>query len=903
MDRVPKCSTLVKQAELKTIMDRVEFNESMSVPSAAEFQRRLDAFRERVDLTSCTTRSGAPFWLREVARQSHEDLGVLALLGPTGIGIAHDDAHQKRLRARFVPDPAALALVSLAGISQRDGLAIAISCPPVARHLPLLLIGASTLAETIRRHGDVQKSDGKGILVVSSDLDIRSRYCDLLVGAQQIEEVHPGSRLRPAGDRVALTSGRDLRASPGVCFYLPRGPLPESLDYKPSLILLDLRYGRTTQARATELIAWVKRIKGNSGMIALLSVGDTDTEGQLRSARFEIFPFNHQAVQTCRDNIAHVGATPDSDRLELSIQSATSHLDRQHTVLFVENSDEIVSLFNNIGEILEQNRKIDNADLNRARWILATLNQLPIPLAWYEQTAYGAGRQTLRLLIGRIGVLSRQERLGAVLQTLRVQFEILYRYMERQNPRAVAFAQQLGRLSTDLRRSVVVIVRDRITQRAVRTWIDLEGFRDCDWGNLVDVVSCPEYAPLACERYSRALICGALPRRYRWIAGSALADDVHWLLYPAEIEIVERQLGVFYSATVLDRQARERREAMSRLLGRTPSDSLVGAESIPTLLRLRVPERKKDARKPKPTAVGSGLADLTRILAELEKQRVQTVEVAQRILDHSWRTNDGDAETAEDIETDVDVNDWEVEALKVTVRSSVHGLGHILLKQDSPIECVSPNKPSDLRTIRPAELEPADVILRLDEGGRSSLFDKIVELAENQPQLSYLARFRKEWRDALDRLARDHITETGVDYGAILRKLRENGAPIQTELTVRNWLQDYVIGPENIKSIVAVGKATGLAAVIRGAREFDGAFRRIRGLHQGIGRRLTSSIRQHFKHFAAGASAPLEDPMTLDSRLGIPLDEMLETVEFLEVLSASDGAVTVSHSRIGRFYR
>jgi hypothetical protein len=93
-----------------------------------------------------------------------------------------------------------------------------------------------------------------------------------------------------------------------------------------------------------------------------------------------------------------------------------------------------------------------------------------------------------------------------------------------------------------------------------------------------------------------------------------------------------------------------------------------------------------------------------------------------------------------------------------------------------------------------------------------------------------------------------------------------------------------------------------LESVARSAKEFDRAFRRIRGIHQGIGRRLNTAIRQQFKNFAGNQpEAPEEVAPVLDSRLGLPLEELLETVEYLQVLSVSDAPAEISAAMLQRF--
>jgi hypothetical protein len=133
----------------------------------------------------------------------------------------------------------------------------------------------------------------------------------------------------------------------------------------------------------------------------------------------------------------------------------------------------------------------------------------------------------------------------------------------------------------------------------------------------------------------------------------------------------------------------------------------------------------------------------------------------------------------------------------------------------------------------------------------------------------------------------------------MLRELQTNGARIQTEQTVRNWALDYVIGPDEISSIVAVGRVSGVSVMVRQAKEFDQSFRRIRGIRQAIGQRLNNTIRKSFKTFAEGSVDPYA--FQLEDRLGIPVDELLETIDLAEVISINKQEQRMPFHSVGRF--
>jgi hypothetical protein len=145
-----------------------------------------------------------------------------------------------------------------------------------------------------------------------------------------------------------------------------------------------------------------------------------------------------------------------------------------------------------------------------------------------------------------------------------------------------------------------------------------------------------------------------------------------------------------------------------------------------------------------------------------------------------------------------------------------------------------------------------------------------------------------------------HRTAWGIEYGKVFHALQAAGAPISSEQTVRLWMHDQVIGPEAVESIEAVGQVSGSGALVAQAKRFDAAFRSIRAIHQGIGRRLSSAIRQSFRHLHFGEVKTRVE--RLDDRLGIPLDELVETVDLAEVLSVGSTTEKKSAQVVNRFY-
>src|SRR6185437_11476591 len=106
----------------------------------------VEKLRSEADFSQYLPKQGAPDWLLGLARVTRDDLGALAILGPSGVSV-RSDGYRSRLR----PDPASLYIAGLTDKVRGTGQGIAVAIPPTARHLPLLLASAAVLKSTLER--------------------------------------------------------------------------------------------------------------------------------------------------------------------------------------------------------------------------------------------------------------------------------------------------------------------------------------------------------------------------------------------------------------------------------------------------------------------------------------------------------------------------------------------------------------------------------------------------------------------------------------------------------------------------------------------------------------------------------------------------------------------------------
>lgn len=858
----------------------------------------LTRLRSQVDLSTYQTSDDAPGWLRALAENSLHQLGAMALIGPSGMSVTVEGG----MRLRAVLDPADLFLVGLCCQIRASGQKLAVGLPPISRHLPLLLAGSAVLDDVLIAATSQEAVDYGRVLVVSPDLDVRSRYCDLYVKSSPLDEAYPGSRMLPDGHMIALQQDRDPSQSNGVCFFLAGRQLPETIAIVPSLIIMDLRCA-CWSPRATDLIKWANKIRGKSGLVVLYSIGDRDTYSSFANHNFIDLPFDHAAIATCSNKVNQHPRPQKELLVDWRTEDANCFLERRHEIEVIPNCEAADRLICQIGKLIEEHSKIQSPDLNRARWLLAMFSQIPLPIRWYEETARSLGRSPLSRMIDYLGIKSRHiEGIGAVMQTLRMQFENLHHMLESSNPRAEALPTLLTRAVQEKSgdESLLLLVRDRVMARALESWLHLEALRDATWLQQVEIKCCSEFARLSASRHAISLINANFPRRYRWIAGAALGHKVIFLAYPHEIEVIENQLQHFYGDQALSYRRRKRALAVNQVCAVINEDKN-GSDSAISPLKLKKPQASIGKPIPKNIQTATDLSQLKDLLTAARKVTDRLENEAGNAGVSTWKEDSSDDELLFDgIESnDVAPTAEDFMCICVEVNSRVAGVGLIWLSTDEPVECVRAARPDDICRMIPTHLRPGDILLRMDDGGRTTLFDRIVELAEDQPEMQFLAGFRQIWRRSVQVVVSRFGGHYSTDYRAMLRVLQTNGARIQTEQTVRNWALDYVIGPDEISSIVAVGRVSGDSLMVRQAKDFDRSFRRIRGIRQAIGQRLNNTIRKSFKTFAEGSVDPYA--FELEDRLGIPVDELLETIDLAEVISVNKQEQRIPFHSVGKF--
>ncbi len=857
------------------------------------------ALRRQVDLSPYSFGETSPRWLLALTRYLSEDLGALAMLGPNGLNVLTRTGPD-----RVRPDALALCIAALASCSRQTGKHIALGLPPGARHLPLVIAAVSVLADALQRaqasaSGAFINANLSGVLVVSTDLDIRSRYCDLRVKDEALDNAFPGSRMRPTGEQIPLRSTHQNGIGRGVCFFLPPTDLPRP-TFRPALAILDLRYGRLTR-RAQDIVNWACSLHQQTEVLAIYTIGDRDTADALSNAQFQHVPIDHAALAACAEL-----KPPEISfsALDCNLIKKSTFLKREHEILAIEDP-ETESMLISARQMIEGQRGHEGAGLNRARWILATLSHMPVPLVWYEQTARNLGRSTIRRLADRLA-FRYDSGTGAAMQALKMQFDAIQMRMQGVNP----IAEQFRRLLPDIVQEAgetLILVRDKVFQRALQNWLDVEAFPNAKWLRNVEIRACADYAPIATQSYPLVLINGTLPRRYRWIAGAALGDLVKYLAYPSEIDAIEHQLQDVYGEVPNNRRADERERSLCGGILPVSTQPLRLATSRLPKLELKKPAIRPKPTKEKPTEFVTKVTDFQSLATALDAAKAQAHRAEKQAHEEQSKRREGWEESSEEDLQDGSISEAvigeghadDIPCFRFEIQSRKHGHGFIWLPPEQTVECLRKSGSGDsIERIAAKELTAGDFLIIIEEDTRGSLFDRIVQIAEDQPDLQYLASYRKQWQKAM-RILESKYECNRYGYTKLHADLRSNGSTIMTSVSVANWVLGRVMAPDDPSSIRAAGRLAGMDALDRDAKDFDRAFRTIRAIHQALGRRLSRLIRQSSRYVADPEEAATKE--TADDHIWLPVNELLETIDLAEIIARMPETTPINPAWVGRF--
>jgi hypothetical protein len=901
---------------------------------------------------SLEERPDAAEWIKDIAAAFRSDLGILALHGISGL--AEQLPGQSPIRIPLCGADDLILLLTHNAVKARQHLGIAV--PPGPIMMPMLIVCKTLLGDLLEQQGMLGNANPEssikklgGILLVSPDAEMRARYFSMRVGPESVVTSYSACRMRPDGTVAAVSTNDATLKQSSVCFFLAHQrqmPDPLRIAFKPAVTILDLTHDQWID-RMPELIDWCTHLQNKRGeqttLIVLLPFGDRLSRDALAKHSITIFPLDSKGALELVDGFMPIAAPQDKFAREaynawsFSAYALENPQQRSHSIYQIpdNNSADVLEIAKHIYQALDAvNEKYSHRDLRLSGWLVGTLLQLPIPVQWYEQHAYLMGnRQTLKKLISSIGSNvggTLHLDLAPVLQSLRGQLEILYSRLSNANPKSEAFLQYYHEhlqpyFVAD--KSIALLVRNDVVSRALWPWLLSEGISSEHQRNL-RVLTYKQVDGR--EMFDHMIATGPWPSRYRWQIGGRLGRTIDFLLYHGEEVVLEQQMSIFYSTrsqisyekmrfsllkrfddihvipqtykqtagqlgldlvTINDKNQIEGHAQQTMLAYEDLDESDPTLKSLFDLVLL-------DGASPIPSAP-------LRPISSEEPTKAQFL---------SWRDDSfldsGEQPELDEIDSHFPVSGPKESCILLKIRMAsvsrtAKTVRYLHLSSEGATECyISGQGDGNLKRVPNDEIEPGYILIRTDQEDRQTLFDRIVQLSEAQPTMKYLGVWREYWLEAIHSLIQQHASgraKRGV-YLQLQRQLATIGVRV-TEVTIRDWVLGDRIGPGSLDSIKAVGTLSQHPMLQQYPQQVDKAFRQIRIIHQMLGRRISSTLQKLGKVAQQGKSVTTakaaKRDIQLDPALSVPIDDLLDMLQFWEVIAVDQGPWSVPLGKVG----
>lgn len=542
---------------------------------------------------------------------------------------------------------------------------------------------------------------------------------------------------------------------------------------------------------------------------------------------------------------------------------------------------------------------------------------MAVPIPWYERAATRG--KTLWSLVQALGHMDMEtnRNLAETIRSARARLEACYELLRQENPKSAVLLDCLrARLASGGKNEQVgILVRDRAMAEALRVWLQTSEVGLCDARLRIGHNAGWDTG----EPFDEVFLTGSWPSRYRWQIAGHVANTLTFLLYPGEEGALEAQLRRFHGRSGRERRAAERRNALAELgclqagenrsaLTRANGNVALVEETLFTTRapvdwqpKHWMPALDLSFEMPQSSLPGLTVPALTSWLPDTEAEEWDDTldDVAAEELAAQLARTPGDSDEV-------------VVCVEIQVRARRTGvLAWLYLDAEAVSEVLTPDI-DGLVEVANVGLEPGMTLVGTNEGKRQDLFEQLLELAHAMPELRPLKALHQSWRDGIEACAEQFRSgwRGTVQYDALLAALRKQGAPITDAQSLRQWVTNCTLGPGDARSIRAVGRVACHPILSDSSKMVHDALNGIRSVHRAMGRRLSTALRDLAGQ--EGSTGQISPPprltglgmtgtrQTQNSALSVPLEELVDAMEFWQIEMREAGVQPIPAALVGR---
>jgi len=248
--------------------------------------------------------------------------------------------------------------------------------------------------------------------------------------------------------------------------------------------------------------------------------------------------------------------------------------------------------------------------------------------------------------------------------------------------------------------------------------------------------------------------------------------------------------------------------------------------------------------------------------------------------------------------------DWESNVKTLDIENQEYEDGEIipsiqLIFENSSFLFIPENKSIPIYNLNQSKIDylkfpkfkKGDIVILIDRGLKTTLFDKILEtIRTNSYKMVDTVVFSKLWIKSFQK----SFVNNKDNFDNLLNELKLRGSNITSTLTLYNWLNGFVIGPQDLINIKRIGEIYSNNQILDNFSSIASAIRKVRSIHIKISKKLINLIPKAGIKIQDGSENTL-----IDKDLDLYLEDFTDIISLERIESIiSDKEITSENLNI-----
>lgn len=786
---------------------------------------------------------------------------------------------------------------------------IAFMIPPFSYAFPLLLsyhLILEHLVANLQSNNEHKFNQDSGILIVSDNIELLSHIWRTSINGVFLRDfiniyIVQSDTFKEFNfnNKSKRKKNKNDGTLPWVALYRAyRKKLLDQIRKNPNVIIVDLIPFRH-RARAEQIISWANKYANH--VIAIIPNFDDSIYRTIISNFNNIIPINKSFIE-----MGNYFFKKENDYRPNPI---TAFWNTQASLSFLQHTNLNINIYNITGlndlelkikkvfYILKNCYTKDGTlskCFKRLKDMLIKLISIPISLEWYERTRLSEGKPTIKQLINSsdkipVDTLEEERIKSLFMPHMKCIISEIYNFYSKYSGSLRGeVVYEVIKSNVKNKKKITVIVADKLVSQEFKIWLRTYSYLDSEDLSKIYVITQSEWArkqvreiyDIENDKADTYILVNPWSKKYLSSFYFPENSNIYIICKFYERKIIDYQINKVFRENFVENI-------------KNTFENLFNIETnvwnIPKLednISVRTVNYKIDCldknNKNKKTNINNvnSLFDDEKVINLLEDEHQEEVDdlISQQLDYHITTSNKCESEFMTCIKMYVS---------ELNIENNYTEEKIIFIPKNKDLRVKRFDK-DQVEYMLPLKLKKGDILIRLKQKERRELFDEILNMASNTLVMKWIEINVNEWHDMMKLLWHKFYnpleTKTEI-YSKIMKKINMYGGNVISNLTIGNWVEGKVSLVRDKENLYAIAKILENENYYNRVKPIYNAMKELKGIHIKLGKMLGKIIMEQVDRVSLNRITNTSEWIDLGKGIFINTNDILETLELLELHS------------------